>query len=56
MFTAEGWSGEKTFVCGEGPVDIYRLGEGVVNFFGWGPGDHMVFRETEWGLVGANGV
>lgn len=38
MFSEEGWSGEKTFVCGEGPVDIYRLGEGVVNFFEWGPG------------------
>lgn len=38
MFSVEEWSGEKTFVCGEGPVDIYRLGEGVVNFFGWGPG------------------
>lgn len=38
MFTVEGWSGEKTIVCGEGPVDIYRLGRGWGIFFGWGPG------------------
>lgn len=38
MFTVEGWSGEKTIVCGEGPVDIHRLWVGVGNYFGWGPG------------------
>lgn len=50
MFTVEGWSGEKTIVCGEGPVDIYRLWEGVGIFFWLGAGGITWFSGKQSGV------